>query len=170
MEKMEKKKAVVLTISDRGAAGLREDTAGPAAAALLESRGIGILYRKILPDDFDLIRAALIDASEPETNAALVLTVGGTGFAPRDVTPEATRAVIEREAPGLPEAMRRAGCEITPRGMLSRAVAGIRGRTLIVNLPGSEKGAVESLEAVMEGLLHGLDMLLELKHDCAAGT
>ena len=102
-----------------------------------------------------------------DRDAALILTTGGTGFAPRDVTPEATLAVVEKQVPGIPEAMRAASMRITPRGMLSRSVAGIRGRSLIVNLPGSPKAALENLEAVLEPIAHGLKMLREGPQDCA---
>jgi molybdenum cofactor synthesis domain-containing protein len=159
--------ALVLTISDKGSQGLREDTAGPAVWTLLEGAGFTVLGISILPDDAALIQAALIDAAD-ETKVNLVLTVGGTGFSPRDVTPEATAAVCERMVPGIGEAMRMESLKITRRAMLSRAAAGIRGRTLIVNLPGSEKGARENLQAVLDSLTHGLDMLLETRNECAS--
>jgi len=110
-----------------------------------------------------MIKARLIDYSD-NLKADLILTTGGTGFGPRDITPEATKAVIEKEAQGIPEAMRMGCLKFTNRAMLSRATAGIRGRTLIVNLPGSPEGARESLEAVLDGLLHGLEMLAGKKH------
>jgi molybdenum cofactor synthesis domain-containing protein len=159
--------AIVLTISDKGSQGLREDTAGPAVKQMLQGAGFTVTELKILPDEIDLITAALIRAAD-EQKANLVVTVGGTGFAPRDVTPEATLAVCERMTPGIPETMRAESLKITKRAMLSRAMAGIRGRTLIVNLPGSEKAAKENLAAVLDGLLHGLDMLLEKRSECAS--
>jgi molybdenum cofactor synthesis domain-containing protein len=159
--------AIVLTISDKGSQGLREDTAGPAVRQMLEGAGFTVTGIEILPDEIDVIKAVLIRAADKQrTN--LVVTVGGTGFAPRDVTPEATLAVCERMTPGIPEAMRAESLKITKRAMLSRASAGIRGQTLIVNLPGSEKAARENLAAVLDGLSHGLDMLLEKRNECAA--
>jgi molybdenum cofactor synthesis domain-containing protein len=159
--------ATVLTISDKGSVGLREDTAGPAACALLEGAGFTVNSVAILPDEAEQISAALIHAADIE-RVNLVLTVGGTGFAPRDVTPEATVAVCERMTPGLAEAMRMESLKVTKRAMLSRATAGIRGKTLIVNLPGSEKAARDNLLAVLDALPHGLDMLLETRADCAS--
>lgn len=159
--------AAVLTISDKGAAGLRQDTAGPAARALLENAGFAVNSVTILPDEATQISAALVHAADSE-HVNLVLTVGGTGFAPRDVTPEATAAVCERMTPGIAETMRAESLKVTKRAMLSRATAGIRGKTLIVNLPGSEKAARENLLAVLDALPHGLDMLLETRAECAA--
>jgi molybdenum cofactor synthesis domain-containing protein len=158
--------ATVLTISDKGSQGLRVDTAGPAVQAMLEGAGFTVTDTAILPDEIELIKGALIQAADVR-RANLVVTVGGTGFAPRDVTPEATIAVCERMTPGIPEAMRAESLKITKRAMLSRAQAGLRGQTLIVNLPGSEKAARENLAAVLDGLAHGLDMLLERKNKCA---
>jgi molybdenum cofactor synthesis domain-containing protein len=157
----------VLTISDKGSQGLREDTAGPAVKALVEEAGFIVLGISILPDERGPIQTALIRAADTD-KVNLVLTVGGTGFSPRDVTPEATAAVCERMAPGIGEAMRLESLKITKRAMLSRATAGIRGQTLIINLPGSEKGARENLQAILGGLNHGLDMLLETRHECAS--
>ena len=151
-------KAAVITISDKGARGERQDTSGPALCALLREAGWDVAYTAMIPDEMDAIKAELIRCADEE-HAALVLTTGGTGFSPRDVTPEATLAVIERETPGLPEAMRAESMKITPRGCLSRGAAGIRGGTLIVNLPGSEKAARENLLAVRDALRHGVDML-----------
>lgn len=163
-------KAAVLTISDKGARGERADTSGPAICAMLEKSGWEVIYKTIIPDDFETIKAELIKCAD-ELNAALVLTTGGTGFSPRDITPEATKAVIERETPGIPEAMRAESMRITPRGCLSRAAAGIRGTSLIVNLPGSEKAARENLEAVIDPIAHGVDMLLSSgSADCGAPT
>ena len=162
--------AAVITISDKGFAGTRTDTSGPALCAILEEAGWSVVRRTLLPDKAERIRAELIRCAD-EAGVHLVLTTGGTGFSPRDVTPEATLAVVERPAPGIPEAMRAASMRITPRGCLSRAAAGIRGRTLIVNLPGSEKAARENLLAVLEPIRHGVDMLLSAgSADCAAST
>lgn len=161
----EKYRAVVVTVSDRASAGAYEDETGPAVAAFLAGHGYEVAGTLVVPDDRPLIEAALKGAAERD--AALVLTCGGTGFSPRDVTPEATEAVCERRVPGLPEAMRAASARITDRAWLSRATAGIRGRTLIVNLPGSPRAAVENLEAVVGPLAHGLDILRGGPATCA---
>ena len=156
----------IITVSDRCFRGEREDLSGPALAAYLAEQGFELLPSVLVPDEQEQIEAALISACEAD--AALVLTTGGTGFAPRDVTPEATLAVCERLVPGIPEAMRAASLRITPRAMLSRAAAGIRGRTLILNLPGSPRAALENLEPVLPALGHGLKMLrAEAPADCA---
>jgi molybdenum cofactor synthesis domain-containing protein len=157
----------ILTISDKGSQGLREDTAGPAVRTLVEDAGFSVLRTGILPDNAEQIREALVREADQE-RVNLVLTVGGTGFSPRDLTPDVTAEVCERMAPGIAEAMRQESLKITKRAMLSRAAAGIRGRTLIVNLPGSEKGARENLAAVLGGLKHGIDMLTETRDNCAA--
>ena len=157
--------AAVLTVSDRSARGQRPDEAGPLVASLLEAGGYQVVEVSIVPDEQPNIEAALIRLAG---KAALVVTTGGTGFSPRDVTPEATLAVCERMAPGIPEAMRAASLAITPRAMLSRAAAGLRGGSLIVNLPGSPKAARENLEAVLPTLEHGLKMLLGGPSDCAS--
>ncbi len=162
--------AAVITISDKGAAGTRTDTAGPAVCALLQAQGYEIVHTAILPDDGRRIQEALITCCD-DKHIPLVVTVGGTGFSPRDVTPEATRAVIEREVPGIPEVMRAESMKITPNGCLSRAVCGIRGKSLILNLPGSQKAATENLSAVIAPLAHGLNMLLGAgSADCGAKT
>lgn len=161
----EKYRAVVVTVSDRASAGVYEDETGPAVAAFLAGHGYEVAGTLVVPDDRPRIEAALKGAAERD--AALVLTCGGTGFSPRDVTPEATEAVCERRVPGLPEAMRAASAGITDRAWLSRATAGIRGRTLIVNLPGSPRAAVENLEAVVGPLAHGLDILRGGPATCA---
>lgn len=160
--------AAVLTISDKGSRGERKDTSGPALRVLLEEGGWKVVHTAILPDEFEQIKAALMECAD-EKRVNLVLTTGGTGFSPRDVTPEATLAVVERETRGIPEAMRSESLRITPRGCLSRAAAGIRGRTLIVNLPGSEKAARENFLAVRDAIGHGIEMLLSSgSADCAA--
>ncbi len=148
----------ILTLSDRSARGEREDASGPALAVRIEKEGWFVVRRLILPDDESIIRETLTQWADAG-NLDIILTSGGSGFAPRDVTPEATRAVIEREAPGLVEAMRAASLRITPHAMLSRVVAGIRKRTIIINLPGSPKGAVENLEVVIPVLLHAHQLL-----------
>lgn len=161
--------AAVLTVSDRSFRGERPDGGGPLVAQLLEGAGYEIAEAVIVPDEQDQIEAALRKLCD-EAGVALVVTTGGTGFSPRDVTPEATVAVCQRLTPGIPEAMRYASMQVTPRGMLSRAAAGIRGKTLIVNLPGSPKAAKENLEAVLPTLAHGLEMLTGDPADCASLT
>ena len=159
--------AIIITVSDRCFRGEREDLSGPALAERLREAGFTLLPPALVPDEQPQIEAALLAACSAD--AALVLTTGGTGFAPRDVTPEATLAVLEKQVPGIPEAMRAASMQITPRGMLSRSAAGIRGRSLIVNLPGSPKAALENLEPLLSALLHGLQMLRsDAPADCAA--
>lgn len=157
--------AKVITVSDRSARGERPDESGPLVKTLLEAAGYRVTELQIVPDEPEEIAQALKDAAAEDI--ALVVTTGGTGFAPRDVTPEATLSVVERLTPGIPEAMRAASAKITPRAMLSRATAGIRARTLIVNLPGSPKAARENLEAVLPALDHGLLMLRGKPIDCA---
>ena len=160
--------AAVITVSDKGSRGERIDTSGPAICEMLKSAGYEVVYTSIIPDESEQIKAELIACAD-QRKIGLVLTTGGTGFSPRDVTPEATLAVVERETRGIPEAMRAESCKITPRGCLSRSAAGIRGRTLIVNLPGSEKAARENLDAVLPALRHGLEMLASSgSADCAA--
>ena len=163
---MESYSVQIITVSDRSYAGEREDLSGPALENYLREQGFGEISRALVPDEQAQIMQALLRAADED--AALVLTTGGTGFAPRDVTPEATIAVCERLCPGIGEAMRACSMQITPRGMLSRAAAGIRGRTLIVNLPGSPRAALENLEPVLQPLLHGLKMLRQVPADCAA--
>jgi molybdopterin adenylyltransferase len=148
----------ILTVSDRSSRGERPDASGPALTTVIRDRGWLVSRQGILPDDFQALKGALAnwcDSGEVD----ILLTTGGTGFSPRDVTPEATLAVIERPAPGLAEAMRLEGVKVTPHAMLSRAVAGIRGQTLIVNLPGSPKGAVENLQVVLPVLQHAVELL-----------
>jgi molybdenum cofactor synthesis domain-containing protein len=147
----------VLTISDRCSQGLLEDTAGPAVAALLKREWKDAeIFAGLLADDEDAIEATL--KRLVEDGASLVLTVGGTGLGPRDRTPEATRRVIDREAPGLAEAMRSIGAERNAYAWLSRGVAGLKGPTLIVNLPGSERGAEQSLSSILSLIRHGLEI------------
>lgn len=150
--------AAVITVSDKGSRGGRVDASGPALEALLSESGWEVVYRTIVPDEREQIEAALIHCAD-ELDTALILTTGGTGFSARDVTPEATLAVIEREARGIPEAMRAASMQITPKGCLSRSAAGIRGGSLIVNLPGSAKAARENIEAVISPVRHGVEIL-----------
>ena len=150
--------AAVLTISDSVTAGVRTDRSGPAVRERLEQLGWRVSVVEAIPDEADEISARLAALADGGQVSA-IFTTGGTGVAERDVTPEATRAAIHREIPGLPELMRARGREATPLAMLSRAVAGTRGRVLIVNLPGSPKGAVESLDAIVEVVPHVLELL-----------
>ena len=150
----------ILTLSDRSATGERADASGPALADLIRAQGWSVTKQAILPDDESAIRATLTEWADSGT-VDVILTSGGTGFAPRDITPEATRAIIEREAPGLVETMRAESLKKTPHAMLSRAIAGIRKRTLIVNLPGSPKGAVENLQTILPVLPHAVQLLTD---------
>ena len=159
--------AAVITVSDKGTSGEREDLGGPLVCEILESGGYEVAYTAIVPDERELIGQELIKCAD-ELDIALVMTTGGTGFSPRDVTPEATLAVCTRMTPGIPEAMRAESLKITDRAILARQQAGIRGRTLIVNLPGSPKAARENLGAVLHALGHGLDMLRGEGAECAA--
>lgn len=159
--------AAVITVSDKGYKGEREDTSGPNICRLLQEQGFSVSHTAMVPDDGEMIKAELKKCCD-ELGIALVLTTGGTGFSPRDITPEATMDVVERPTPGIPEAMRAESMKITPRGCLSRSAAGIRGRSLIVNLPGSKKAAEENLLAVLGPISHGLEMLQgEGSADCA---
>ena len=160
--------AAVITVSDKGFRGEREDTSGPALRAMLEEQGWQVVHTALVPDEKDQIQRELIRCAD-EKRIALVLTTGGTGFSPRDITPEATLGVVERLCPGIPEAMRAESMKITPRGCLSRETAGIRGSTLIINLPGSRKASAENLAAVLGPVRHGVEMLLSAgSADCAA--
>jgi molybdenum cofactor synthesis domain-containing protein len=150
----------ILTLSDRSSRGERPDSSGPALARLVLTENWSIAKEALLPDNKSAIRAILSEWAD-SGEVDVILTTGGTGFSPRDVTPEATRAVIEREAPGLAEAMRAASLKITPHAMLSRIVTGIRKRTLIINLPGSPKGAVENLQVILPVLEHAVQLLQE---------
>jgi molybdopterin adenylyltransferase len=150
----------ILTLSDRSSRGDRPDSSGPALARLIQAESWSVAKQALLPDDESAIRAILADWADGG-ELDVILTTGGTGFSPRDVTPEATRAVIDREAPGLAEAMRAASLKITPHAMLSRIVTGIRKRTLIINLPGSPKGAVENLQVILPVLSHAVQLLQE---------
>jgi molybdenum cofactor synthesis domain-containing protein len=153
----------ILTVSDRGYRGQTEDRSGPLIREIVTDRlGATAELEAIVPDSLPIIQGTLVVWCD-EVGLDLILTTGGTGFAPRDVTPEATRSVIQRETPGLVEAMRAASLQITPHAMLSRAAAGIRGRTLIVNLPGSPKAVRENLEVILPALPHGIRLLREIE-------
>lgn len=157
-------KAAVITVSDKGSSGLREDTGGPLVAGMLEDAEYVIAVTAIVPDEQKVIEKKLLECANM---VDLIVTTGGTGFSVRDVTPEATIAVCHRLVPGIPEAMRSEGLKITPRAMLSRAAAGICGRTLIINLPGSPKAARENLNVVLPSLNHSLEILTGGSMDCA---
>lgn len=156
----------ILTVSDRSSRDERPDLSGPVLVEIVQSQGWDVVDTLIVPDDMDVLRDTLIlwaDSSEMD----LILTTGGTGFSPRDITPEATRFVVDKLAPGLAEAMRSVSLEVTPHAMLSRAIAGIRGRVLIINLPGSPKAARENLEVLLPVLGHAVQLL---KEDAEAET
>jgi len=156
----------VLTVSDAGARGEREDTAGPVVASLLAGAGFGVVQRALLPDEPEEI-AALLRRWADTDDLAVVVTTGGTGLSPRDRTPQATEGVIDYRVPGLEEAMRAASIALVPAAMLSRGVAGVRGRTLILNLPGSERGARENLVVVLPVLEHACALLRERGEEAA---
>lgn len=158
--------AVVLTISDRAARAEREDKSGPAVVAELEKLGCRIAATEIISDDRELIAERLRHFADRD-DVNLICTTGGTGFAPRDNTPEATRDVIEREAPGLAELMRLRSLDSTPLAPLSRAVCGIRGRALIINLPGSVRGATENFTAIRSSIPHAIGLITDQSPKCA---
>jgi len=158
-------RAAVVTVSDKGSQGLREDRSGPVLVETLKGHAV-VNRTVIIPDERDLISQTLADLADTG-EIDLILTTGGTGFAPRDVTPEATLAIVDRQVPGIPEAMRAASLKITNRAMLSRAAAGTRGRTLIINLPGSPKAAKECLEVFLPVLDHAVETLRGEAYECA---
>jgi molybdenum cofactor synthesis domain-containing protein len=158
--------AGIITVSDKGSQGKREDKSGPAIAEMLAGAAIDIKHTLIIPDEVDQIQKAIIQFADVE-KLDVILTTGGTGVSPRDLTPDATLKVIDKEVPGMAEAMRYASMKITPHAMISRAVAGIRGRSLIINLPGSPKGAKENLAAVLPALQHAIEKIRGDDGDCA---
>lgn len=158
-------KVGLITVSDRSSRGEREDLSGPELRKWCDKMNFTVSEEVIIPDELDLIKKTLIDLSDKGID--LILTTGGTGFAPRDLTPEATKSVIEKEAPGFSEVMRMRSLQITPHAMLSRAVSGIRKNTLIINLPGSPKGARENIEFIEKGIPHALKLLRNEVKDCA---
>lgn len=158
-------RAAVLTISDKGSRGERIDTSGPAVQTMLEQAGITVVYSEIIPDEREEI-SRRIAACCDDVRCDLVVTTGGTGVAPRDVTPEATRSVIDRELPGFGEAMRMESLKVTPHAVISRAMAGIRKGSLIINLPGSPKAARENLTTVLPALAHTIAKIQDDPSDC----
>lgn len=154
----------IITVSDKGSRGERVDESGPAIRAMVGELGEVVSY-KIVPDDIDILKETMVNMSDRE-KLELILTTGGTGLSQRDNTPEATLAVIEREVPGLPEAMRAESLKKTNHAMLTRAVAGVRKNTLIINLPGSVKGVRECLEVILPALPHALDILTGRGGEC----
>jgi molybdopterin adenylyltransferase len=155
----------IITVSDRSSKGVRDDLSGPEIRKWAELQGYKVIYETIVPDERAKIREKLIEFSD--SGCDLILTTGGTGFAPRDVTPEATKAVIEREAPGFAEAMRAKSLAITPHAMLSRAASGIRKQSVIINLPGSPKAVRENLEIIEKAIPHAVKLLKGKVADCA---
>ena len=160
-------KVGIIAASDKGSIGLRVDKSGPLNKEILEKKNYKVIDYVIVPDEEDILVDKMIEMSDT-LKVDLILTTGGTGFSPRDRTPEATKKVIDREVPGIPEAMRYYSLQITPKDMLSRAIAGIRNRTLIINLPGSPKAVKENLETILNALSHGLDILLEYDAECGS--
>lgn len=156
----------IITISDRSVRGEREDLSGPELKRLVEGRGARVLSLMVVPDEKEIIRQKLVELCQGAEAPEIILTTGGTGLAPRDVTPEATREVIEKEVPGLAEAMRAQSLKKTPLAMLSRGVCGLRNRTLIINLPGSVGGARENLEVVLPVLGHAVEVIRGKISDC----
>ncbi len=159
-------KAGILTLSDKGAKGEREDLSGPALRKWLEQRGVQTSVYEMIPDEEKLISAKLVEWADTE-GLDIILTTGGTGVSPRDVTPEATALVLDRVIPGIGELMRMRSLAKTPSACLSRAIAGIRGRTLIINLPGSPRGAVENIEAVWDAVPHAVAKIQGDQSECA---
>lgn len=155
----------IITVSDKGSQGLREDLSGEVIRDLMTNAGYNVLEKIIVPDEIKDIQKALVEWSDYK-KYNLILTTGGTGFSPRDFTPEATKEVIDREVPGIPEAMRAYSLSITKKAMLSRAAAGIRKRTLIINLPGSPKAVKENLEYILPALKHGIEIMIGTDGEC----
>ncbi|HOC60328.1 MAG: MogA/MoaB family molybdenum cofactor biosynthesis protein [Syntrophaceae bacterium] len=158
--------AGIITVSDKGSQGKRQDLSGPAIAEMLAGAAIEIRSTCIVPDEIDQIQQAIIHYADLE-KLDLILTTGGTGVSPRDLTPDATLKVLDKIIPGMAEAMRYASMKVTPHAMISRALAGIRGQSLIVNLPGSPKGATENLTAVLPALSHAMEKIKGDPRDCA---
>lgn len=159
-------KTAIITMSDKGSQGKREDKTGPAIENMLDKSQYKVEYYKVIPDEIEEIKKQLCYICD-DLKLNLILTNGGTGFSIRDVTPEATLEVIDKNVPGIAETMRMKSLSVTPKAMLSRAVSGIRKKTLIVNLPGSPKGAVENLQFILPALPHGIDILMGWDSECA---
>lgn len=159
-------KVGIITVSDKGAAGQREDLSGLVIKDMMEEAGYEVIDKVILPDEVNLLKDQMTEWADTKV-CDLILTTGGTGFSPRDFTPEATKAVIDREVPGIPEAMRAYSLSITPKAMLSRAAAGIRKSCLIINLPGSPKAVKESLAYILPPLKHGIEIMTGQTGECA---
>jgi molybdopterin adenylyltransferase len=157
----------IITVSDRSSQGIREDSSGPALAAMLADEEIEVCKSLVIPDEKDQIKEAIIKYADVE-NFDLILTTGGTGVSPRDVTPDATLEVIDKQIPGMAEAMRHQSMNITPNAMISRAIAGIRGRCLIVNLPGSPKGAKENMAIILPALKHAVEKIKGDDAECGS--
>lgn len=166
MNNTDKFTAAWITLSDKGYAGEREDKSGPLIGEMLAEAGYDVIEGVLIPDEPDMLKVELVRLAD-ERHINVIITTGGTGFAPRDRTPEATAEVCDRMAPGIAEALRAYSITKTPRGMLSRGAAGIRNRTLIINLPGSPKAVSECMEYLLTSLGHGLEMLLERSGECA---
>ena len=158
--------AGIITVSDKGSQGKRDDLSGPAIAEMLAGAGISVRHTSIIPDELDIIQKEIIDFADAR-KMDLILTTGGTGVSPRDLTPDATLKVIDKEIPGMAEAMRRQSMLITPHAMISRAVAGIRGKSLIINLPGSPKSVRENLAVVLPALKHAIEKIKGDDSECA---
>lgn len=164
-QKAMKFRAAVVTVSDKGAAGEREDRSGAVVREVLEGAGLEVARAEIVPDEKETLASLLEELCARGFN--LVVTTGGTGLSPRDVTPEATLAVIDKEIPGMAEAMRAESLKVTPHAMISRAVCGLKGATLVINLPGSPAGARECLQVVMPAVPHALDVAAGNASECA---
>lgn len=158
--------AAIITVSDKGSQGKRQDLSGPAIAEMLAGAAIYVKHTLIIPDEVEQIQKAIIHFADVE-KTDLILTTGGTGVSPRDLTPDATLKVLDKEIPGMAEAMRIASMKITPHAMISRAVAGVRGHSLIINLPGSPKGATENLAVVLPAIPHAIEKIKGDDRDCA---
>jgi molybdopterin adenylyltransferase len=158
--------AGVITVSDKGSQGTREDKSGPEIVKILEGIGAVVRHRAIIPDEIDQITKTLIDFADHK-RVDLIVTTGGTGVTPRDVTPDATLTVIDKEIPGMAEAMRWESYKITPHALISRAIVGIRGQTLIVNLPGSPKGVRENLTVILPALRHAVEKIKGDERECS---
>lgn len=156
----------VITVSDRSSRGEREDLSGPELKAFIEKLGGQVIKTSVVPDEKERIKQKLMELCDGQGAPEIILTTGGTGLSPRDVTPEATKEIIEKEVPGLAEAMRAESLKKTPMAMLSRAVCGIRNKTLIINLPGSVRGALENFQVVVPALPHAIEILRQKISDC----